>query len=54
LTDETIREQFIRSVPPAMIGPLLGFDRPEIQSAGPVSHAGRRIHERPAGQDFPR
>jgi hypothetical protein len=33
LTDETIREQFIRSVPPAMIGPLLGFDRAEIRSA---------------------
>ncbi len=33
LTDATIREQFIRSVPPGMIGRLLGFDRPEIQSA---------------------
>lgn len=33
LTDEIIREQFIRSVPPAMIAPLLGFDRPEIRSA---------------------
>lgn len=33
VTDATIREQFIRSVPPAMIQPLLGFDRPEIRSA---------------------
>src|SRR5215468_11133516 len=33
LSDEIIREQFIRSVPPAMIPPLLGFDRPKIRSA---------------------
>jgi len=33
LTDAMILEQFIRSVPPAMIGSLLGFDRPEIRSA---------------------
>jgi hypothetical protein len=33
LTDETIRAQFIRSVPPAIIGPLLGVDRAEIRSA---------------------
>jgi uncharacterized protein DUF3854 len=33
LDDKMIREQFIRSVPPAMIEPLLGFDRPEIRSA---------------------
>jgi hypothetical protein len=33
LTDEMIQEQFIRSVPPAMIQPLLGFDRPQIRSA---------------------
>jgi len=33
LTDQTIRRQFIRSVPPAMIRPLLGFDLAEIRSA---------------------
>lgn len=33
LTDETIREQFIRSAPPSMIGRLLGFDMPDIRSA---------------------
>ncbi len=33
LTDDTIRAHFIRSVPPAMIRPLLGFDLPEIRSA---------------------
>lgn len=33
LTEETIRQQFIRSVPPAMIGPLLGFDLSEMRSA---------------------
>jgi Domain of unknown function (DUF3854) len=33
LSKELIRAQFIRSVPPAMIGPLLGFDRPDIGSA---------------------
>ena len=33
LTDETIRAQHIRSVPPAMIAPLLGFDISAIKSA---------------------
>jgi len=33
LTDETIVKQFIRSVPPGMIGHLLGFDLPSIRSA---------------------
>jgi len=33
LTDEMIREQFIRSVPPVMIPYLLGFDLSGIQSA---------------------
>jgi len=33
LTDDMIRGQYIRSVPPAMIRPLLGFDNPEIRSA---------------------
>lgn len=33
LTDETIAAQFIRSVPPAMIGRLLGFDPPGVTSA---------------------
>jgi hypothetical protein len=33
LTDETIAGQFIRSVPPAMVGRLLGFDPPGVTSA---------------------
>ena len=33
LTDETIRAQFIRSVPPAMIPKLLGFDVSGVRSA---------------------
>ena len=33
LTDETIRAHFIRSVPPAMLRRLLGFDVAEIRSA---------------------
>jgi len=33
LTDETLRRQRIRSIPPAMIGRLLGFDLPSIRSA---------------------
>ncbi len=33
LTDETIRAQFIRSVPPVMIPKLLGFDLSGIRSA---------------------
>lgn len=33
LSDETMRLQRIRSVPPAMIGRLLGFDLPSIRSA---------------------
>lgn len=33
LTDETIAGQFIRSVPPSMIGRLLGFEMPSIRSA---------------------
>ena len=33
LTDETIGRQFIRSLPPAMVSPLLGRDRPDICSA---------------------
>src|SRR5262249_23231164 len=33
LTDETIRAHYIRSVPPAMIRPLLGFDVSEVRSA---------------------
>jgi len=33
LTDAMIAEQFIRSVPPSMIGKLLGFDMPGIRSA---------------------
>jgi hypothetical protein len=33
LTDETIAQQLIRSVPPAMISRLLGFDLPGIRSA---------------------
>jgi hypothetical protein len=33
LTDETIATQYIRSVPPSMIGRLLGFDTPSITSA---------------------
>jgi hypothetical protein len=33
LTDATIRAHFIRSVPPAMIDPLLGFAAPDIRSA---------------------
>lgn len=33
LTDLTVQTAFIRSVPPAMIGQLLGFMRPDIVSA---------------------
>src|ERR1700730_5790746 len=33
LTDATVSAHFIRSVPPHMIGRLLGFDVPEIRSA---------------------
>jgi len=33
LTDETVGRQFIRSLPPTMIGPLLGRDLPAILSA---------------------
>ncbi len=33
LSDEMIAQQFIRSVPPAMISPLLGFNLPNIGSA---------------------
>jgi hypothetical protein len=33
LTDETIRAQYFRSVPPALITRLLGFDVPGIRSA---------------------
>jgi hypothetical protein len=33
LGDDTIREQHIRSVPPGMIGRLLGFDLPRVTSA---------------------
>jgi hypothetical protein len=33
LTDETIRAQHIRSVPPSMIQRLLGFDPPKVTSA---------------------
>jgi len=33
LTKEMIQAQFLRSVPPAMIGPLLGYDIPAIRSA---------------------
>jgi hypothetical protein len=33
LTDETIRRQKIRTVPPDMIDPLLGFPAPKIQHA---------------------
>lgn len=33
LSDETIQAQGIRSVPPSMIGPLLGFDLAAINSA---------------------
>lgn len=33
LTDDTIAQQFIRSVPPAMIPRLLGFDPPGVVSA---------------------
>jgi len=33
LTDETITAQYIRSVPPAMIPRLLGFDIPSVRSA---------------------
>jgi len=33
LTDETIAAQLIRSIPPTMIRPLLGFDLPSIRSA---------------------
>lgn len=33
LTDDTIRQHFIRSIPPSMIGKLLGFDSPRIVSA---------------------
>lgn len=33
LTDETIAQNFIRSVPPSMIPKLLRFDRPGIRSA---------------------
>jgi hypothetical protein len=33
LTDETIAAQFIRSVPPAMLPRLLGFDLPAVRSA---------------------
>lgn len=33
LTDETIAQQFIRSVPPAMLPRLLGFDLPSVRSA---------------------
>lgn len=32
LTDETVARQKIRSVPPDMIAPLLGFDIPAVQS----------------------
>jgi hypothetical protein len=33
LTDDTIAANLIRSVPPAMIGRLLGFDMPAVRSA---------------------
>jgi uncharacterized protein DUF3854 len=33
LTDETIQQQLIRSVPPAVIGRVLGFDIPGVRSA---------------------
>lgn len=33
LTDETIARQKIRSVPPSMIAPLLGFDAPKVVHA---------------------
>jgi hypothetical protein len=33
LTDETIAQQYVRTVPPAMIPRLLGFDPPGIRSA---------------------
>jgi Domain of unknown function (DUF3854) len=33
ITDATIQAQYIRSVPPAMIDPLLGYSAPEIRSA---------------------
>jgi hypothetical protein len=33
LSDETIAAQFIRSVPPGMIGKLLGFEMPGVRSA---------------------
>jgi hypothetical protein len=33
LADETIRAQYIRSVPPALIPRLIGFDMPAIRSA---------------------
>jgi hypothetical protein len=33
LAEDIIREQHIRSVPPAMIGRLLGFDLPKVTSA---------------------
>ncbi len=33
LTAKTIAQQFIRSVPPSMVGRLLGFDLPAIRSA---------------------
>jgi hypothetical protein len=33
LSPETIQRHYIRSVPPAMISPLLGFDVPDLRSA---------------------
>lgn len=33
LSEETIREHFIRAVPPTMIRRLLGFDPPGVRSA---------------------
>src|SRR5580765_5362535 len=33
LSEETIRAQHIRSVPPSMMGRLLGFDLPRVTSA---------------------
>lgn len=39
LTDETIRAQKIRSVPPAMINPLVGFDTPKVVSAYVIPYA---------------
>jgi hypothetical protein len=42
LTDATIERQRIRTVPPAMIGQLLGFEAPKVMSAYLIPYADSR------------